>query len=476
MDDHVIVKGVLEQFFALCAIPHPSGHEEAVSRYLCETLRAWGYTPEMDEDLNILCDIPATEGFFREKRLVLQAHSDMVCVGVEDYDMLRDPIRAEVRDGYLITDGRSSLGADCGIGLAAALYLIRSGMPHGPLRLIVTADEERGLSGVKKLRRDALEGCVGLINLDGFHFGRLTVSNAGGLRQCFTKTPEVFFPMLETCLRLEISGLRGGHSGDDIHRGRANGAQAMVWLLQSLNIPYELARISVGADYNAIPTAGFAEICVDSRDLDTLHQVVSEFQKGLRETYGENDPNITVTVAPTELPDWVFTVDQRDDLLALAGLIQCGAWEEHPLCPRCVGSSGTMGRLFADGGKVEIFSFLRSYSDEIMEQQADFYRMAAEGFGFSVWWDMYPAWLGVAEDPLTDLFLRQGEKLGISMEKSAAHVGLETSVFHSMDRELPMVSTGMDVIDAHSVGERVRMETIAPFVRLLATVAKEYRG
>lgn len=339
MNDLERQTAVLEEFYGLCAVPRPSGHEERVSEYLLTRLRALGLCPERDEALNVICDVPATPGLERPARLALQAHSDMVCVGSPDYRPLEDPVHTEIRDGFLCTDGRSSLGADCGIGLAAALALVVSGASHGPLRLIFTADEEQGLAGAKKLAPACLDGCDGLINLDSFHFGQLLISSAGGLRQRLSKTPELFFPMLDRAVRLELRGLTGGHSGDDIGLGRANSAKLLVWMLQAMEIPYELATISAGDTYNAIPTEAEAVIVIDSRDDAKLQTWAEDFLTSAKGLYGQTDPGLTLTITAAELPQWVLTVDQRDDLLALAGLVQCGPWEDHPLCPGCVGFS-----------------------------------------------------------------------------------------------------------------------------------------
>ena len=476
MNDLECQAAVLEEFYALCAIPRPSGHEERVSAWLMERLERLGLCPERDSALNVRCDVPATPGLERQGRLILQAHSDMVCVGAPDYRPLEDPVRTELREGFLCSDGRSSLGADCGIGLAAALALAASEAPHGPLRLIFTADEERGLAGAKKLSPDWVQNCDGLINLDGFHFGRLLISSAGGLRQRFSKVPELFFPMLDCPVKLALSGLTGGHSGDDIGLGRANAAKLLVWLLQALELPYELASIHVGDTYNAIPAVGEAVIVIDSRDQEKLRAWAAEFLNSAKAIYGEADPDISLTITPAEMPQWVLTVDQREDLLALAGLIQCGPWEDHPLCPGCVGFSGSMGRLWADGDKLEIYSFLRSCDDEKMDQYGDFYETAAQGFGFTAWRDRYSAWPGVERDPLTDCFLAAGRDLNIPLEKGAVHVGLEASVFHAMAPEMPVVSVGMEVLDPHSVSERVRLDPVGPFLHLLEEVTKQYAG
>lgn len=465
-NQEAVLQGVMKEFSGLCRIPHPSGHEGTLAAYLTAQLNELGLAPVLDNVGNLICDVPGTKGLEQRSRLILQAHMDMVCVGTSDYDPLHDPIHPVLRGGYLCTDGRSSLGADCGIGLSSAMYLVRQQHPHVPLRLIFTVSEEHGLSGAKELSPDTLEGCAGLINLDCFHFGELMISSAGGCRQTFHRTPDRFFPMLDYPAILEISGLTGGHSGDDIGSGHANAAQLLLWLLQAIETPYELAAVDAGTQHNAIPSHGQAQLVMDARDLDAVTALIAQFQQDACAMYPA-DPGITVTLRPADMPAMVLTVDERDDFLALGGLIPCGVQSMHPLIPAVVGSSGNLGRLYLDGEHMELQSFLRSCNDGTMQAQSEFLSLAAQGFGYQVESDTYPAWPGVQTDPLSELFLREGAKMGLSFKKNAVHVGLEPSIFHKLSPALPMISAGMDIFSPHSVHERVRLSTIAPFTLLL---------
>lgn len=468
-----IVSDMLKEFYALTAIPRPSGKEERITDYLLSRLEQMGLSPVRDENLHILCDVPATPGYENRPTIALQAHTDMVCVGTDGYCPDSDPVHTILDDEFLRTDGRSSLGADCGIGLASALYAAAH-FEHGPLRLIFTADEERGLAGALKLKKSCLKGVDALINLDGFHFGRVFCSSAGGRRQTFTRQPDCFFPMLSKAFTIHISSLLGGHSGDDIGLGRANAGQLLLWLLQSLTIPYELSSIHAGSTHNAIPQEGSACIIIHESDEDALQESLSLFSSGIREIYHSTDPNIQISLAEAEMPQWVLTVDERDDLLALSGLILCGKEEMHPLYPETVGSSGSMGMLVANSEGIEVRSFLRSYDQSFLDMRGDFLAMAAEGFGYNTETQGYPAWPGQESDSLSQPFLSAGAELGIPMAKAAVHVGLETSVFYAMEPELPMVTVGMDILDPHATTERVRLSTIEPFLCILQGVLTKY--
>ena len=475
LQDEHILNGVLNEFYGLCAIPHPSGKEEKIGAYLMGLLKNRNLAPEMDHRGNILCDVPATEGLEDRPRLILQAHMDMVCVGAEDYCPETDPIRTELRDGWLCTDGRSSLGADCGIGLAAALYITGGEWVHGPLRLIFTVDEERGLQGAEQLSPDCVKGCGGVINLDSFHFGEVLISSAGGLRQTYTKQTECFFPMLDCPVKIKISGLLGGHSGDDIGLNRANAGRLLVWLLESLDFPYELASCSAGNTHNAIPAAGEVGIVIDQRDKEALKNQIELFAQGIREIY-PLETGVSIEMTETDMPQWVMTVDQRDDFLALGGLILCGVQEMHPLCPAVVGTSNSMGMLYADDQGIEIRSFPRSYSQDAMDMLGAFHTMSAQGLGFAAEDIGYPTWPGMEQDPLSDLFLEKGRELGLEMTKNAVHVGLESAYFHKFAPDLPIITVGMEIRDPHSVSERVRLDTIPAFTRMLGAVLRDYKG
>lgn len=468
-----MVSDMLKEFYALGTIPRPSGKEEKVTDYLLSRLKEMDLSPVRDENLHILCNVPATLGFEGRPMIVLQAHTDMVCVGNGDYCPETDPVQTVLDEEFLRTDGRSSLGADCGIGLAAALYAVEH-FPHGPLRLIFTADEERGLAGALKLDKNCLDSVDALINLDGFHFGTVFCSSAGGRRQTFTRQPGCFFPMLDKAFSIRVSGLLGGHSGDDIGLGRANAGQLLLWLLQSLTVPYELSSIHAGSTHNAIPQKGSAMIVIHESDETALRESIDLFAAGIQNIYHATDPDIRISLVETAMPQWVLTVDERDDLLALAGLIPCGKEEMHPLYPDTIGSSGSMGMLEADSDHIEVRSFLRSCHQDFLDSRGEFLAMAAEGFGYITENQEYPAWPGQESDPLSQAFLTAGADLGIRMEKAAVHVGLETSVFYAMNPVLPMVTVGVDILDPHATTERVRLGTIEPFLNILRNVLTKY--
>ena len=455
----------LSEFEALCRIPRPSGGEREICAYLCRRLEEAGLSPVADDSWNLICDVPPTDGIEATPPLALQAHTDMVCVGAADYVPERDPIHTVVREGWLCSDGRSTLGADCGAGVAAMLALLQ--FPHGALRLIFTSSEEVGLVGARQLHPKVVEGCVGLINLDGFHGDRAVISSAGGYRLIFRRECFMFPVMLDLAFRIRISGLVGGHSGDDIGEGRANAARLLLWLLQAMELPYELAEIDARGAFNVIRTEGSAMVVIDGRDEEEFRTLVALFRQGIADLYRQTDPNIRIVLEETPLPERVFPVDERDNFLALAGIIPCGVDEMHPICGDCVGSSGNLASFYAADGRLELRSFLRSCSNDYLDRHGAYYRETGRGFGYTEEEMRYPAWPGDPENPMALRCIEIAARQGRTMTIGAVHAGLETSVFHHFRPEMPVLSLGGDVLDPHTVRERLRIQSAVDLMELL---------
>ena len=253
-----ISEGILQEFLALCKIPHQTGHEQAVSDYLCQRLRRLGYDARQDESLNVIAEIPPCEGLESMPMIALQAHMDMVVAVSGRFDPEHDSVHAVVEGNVLHTDGSSSLGADNGVGIAALLYTMgRSDVRHGPLKLIFTSGEEVGLRGARLLSSGVLEDVRYLINLDGFHSDRAIVGCMGGKRETF-RHPITSHVVPADCagVRIDVSGLTGGHSGEDISLGRGNAIRLLAELLVTMwkkGYHMGIGRIDGGTGANVIP-------------------------------------------------------------------------------------------------------------------------------------------------------------------------------------------------------------------------------
>ncbi len=454
--DQEIVDGVLEQFRLFCSVAHGSGNETAISHLLVRWLKRRGLSPTIDKAMNIICDIPASPGLEQIPLTILQGHTDMVAVAApgSGFDPLHDPITPVTEGEVLHTDGRSSLGADCGLGIAAMLYLVKLKIPHGPLRLILTSREEEGLRGAKALSPRALDGAKCLINLDGFCFGKVVIGSAGGIRQEFTShlsTLPAHAPGLQAW-QIQVSGFPGGHSGYDIDRVQENAICTLSAYLRALPEPWALASVDAGAAFNAIPADGSAVVIAAEQPVPAEH----------------------VTVTPTQWSGAVLTDAGRDRLLQLMWNLPHGVFSRHPLIPTSPGVSCNLGRVQMANGLAEVRTMIRCYDDEAGQRLAATLSELAADAGFAETRSSYPSWPASRRNPLATAFCQAFKHMGIPYEIDALHVGLETSVFHAMRPDLYIISVGMEIHNAHSTSEEVILSTVAPFIRAMDHLLEGY--
>lgn len=439
------IDGILEEFRGLSKAPHGSWNEEQESVYLVERLKAMGLSPVTDKLHNIMADVPATPGHENAPRVILQGHIDMVCAVKpgSGFDPARDSVSLVVEGGVLKTDGRSSLGADNNLGNAVVLWLLNQGLPHGPLRLLFTVAEEVGLRGAGAIDPAWLLGTKCLINTDGFHLGRMVVSSAGGRRETFARPLDTTPTIGRYAYALNLSGYPGGHSGDDIDKGHPNPIKLLVERLRGLGLPYELAELSGGTGHNVIPTWAGAVI------------VTREPVEGL-------------TVL-NEVPMRVWTDGCKENSLSLLGGLYNGVYAWHKDFPGIVSASANLGAVDVREGQIEVCAFIRC-TDPADEQALTERHLALAGeTGFRSEANGYPSWQGSPDNELarlmSDLYCAH---TGKEMEITAVHVGLEPSFFQEKAPDLIMVSTGPDIIGAHSVDERAPLASIPPYAQLLA--------
>lgn len=459
-----VIRGIVAEFRALSRRPHGSRHEGAAGNDLAARLEEMGLSPVRDGAGNILARVPAAPGREGAPELLLQGHLDMVCAVApgSGFDPLADAVTVVERDGLLCSDGRSSLGADNGLGNAAVLWLLGRNVAHGPLRLLFTVAEEVGLEGAKAVDPAWLAGADYLLNTDGFRLGRAIVGSAGGRRETYSRPLETCPAPAGAAWRVSLAGGAGGHSGDDIHRGRANAIQRLAGFLQGLE-GCALADFRGGAAHNAIPGAAEA-LVVGARAPD-----VRAFAREIGAACGESDPGLTVSCVPAPRPERVWTAACRDAVLALSAGLFHGVWAMEEDFPGVVGASANVGRVGVDGGRVQVFAFVRAARPAWEEELARRHDGLAAALGFAAEAAGYPGWPGGRDNPLARLLERvYRQECGRALEISAVHVGLEPSVFQAKAPGLVMVSTGPDILDAHSVFERAPLASLPEYALLLA--------
>lgn len=452
---------VFAWFERLCAIPHSSHHAKAISDYLVAFARERGLACRQDAANNVVIRKAASAGYENALVVMLQGHIDMVCE--KDADCGKD---METEGLDLFVDGD-------GIAVAMALAVLDADdIPHGPLECVFTADEEVGMIGARALDASALKAKY-LINIDSEEERVLTVSCAGACRTLCT-LPVTRVPFDGETLRVKISGLVGGHSGEEIHKGRANANFLLGRALDEMSRAgaLRLIRVSGGAKDNAIPRE--AEAVVRTGDAAALRRAVEALAAALRAEYHVADGHITVTV--TETDDGLTPMDAASTERAIT-LLLCapnGVVEMSMDVPDLVQTSLNLGRLTSDEASLRASFMIRSSINSQKNAVASRLARLAEALGGQTELDSdYSAWPYRPESPLRDrvaeVFYEQyGEKPRIA----ALHAGLECGILSGKLPELDCISLGPDLTDIHTPRERLYIASTERTWRLLLGTLK----
>lgn len=466
-----LLEGVLEEFARLAAIPRPSGHEEAVSNFLKDYLTSLGFSVVQDEKFNIIADKEADEGFESAPLTILQGHMDMVCVAEEGYayDPLHDPIKLVRSEKYLEAEG-TSLGADDGIGVAEAIYIMKNCSGHGPLRLIVTVDEEQGMSGAAFLDKKYLEDAAYLINCDSENYDELTVGCAGNVTLDFCCDLSQVTASGLAAWKVEVKGLRGGHSGERIGDGRGNAIRTLAMILSALQEKgqVEIASINGGRARNVIPSDASAVIVTELSE-DEIGIVLADQRERFLSIYGEADPGICLSLVPAPCPSAVFCREDSEQLLRLVRVLHTGVYAMSQTLPTLVETSANLGVIMTNGNQVEIQFLPRSSIDRKIDEFCIMAADAAALAGFSVHIGTpAPGWKENKQSRLAELMAEIFEQQnGKPMKVGTIHAGLECGWHYCKNPKLDIVSIGVTTQEIHSPRERLLLETVTPQVELI---------
>ena len=466
-----IVDGVLAEFEKLAAIPRKSGEEKAVSDFLKSYLTEQGFRVVQDEVNNIIADAPATPGCEQAPRTILQGHMDMVCVAEDDYayDPLRDPIKLVRSEKYLEAEG-TSLGADDGIGVAEGIYLLKNAKEHGPLRLIVTVDEERGMTGAIHLAPEHLTDAQFLINCDSENYDELTVGSAGSVDITFERALQHESSPAGTAYRLSVGGLLGGHSGERIGDGRGNALRTLAFLLQALSQhgAVAVADFHGGKAHNAIPDTAEA-VFVTAIPKEEMSQILTAEKEKFLAIYGAVDPKVEFVLQETEKPAEVLRDNVARALLQLLTLVHTGVFAMSTVIPTLVETSANLGVVRMTEGKIAVEYFPRSAVDGKLDEFIYAAKTLGDLLGFrAVIGTKSPGWKenkqSVLAKMMADIFQEQNGK---PMKVETIHAGLECGWHFGKHPQLDMVSIGVTTQDIHSPNERLVLATVEPQVRLI---------
>ena len=464
-------------FAKLCAIPRSSLHEAALRKHLIEWAQARGIAASVDDAGNLILKKPASPGCESVPGVILQGHLDMVCqanAGTQ-HDFERDPIRTVVRDGWVVAEG-TTLGADNGIGVALALAALEEpGLVHPALEVLLTVNEESGMDGARGLAFGALHGKT-LINLDTEEWGHFYLGCAGGVDvELRHDCEQQVLPPDYVILRFDVSGLRGGHSGIDIHLGRGNAIKLLAEALRDLSAHTDLRLIELngGTARNAIPREAFAVCAVPVAAALNIDEWVEHRHEAWRERFAEADANVAFACKADEMPVGnAIHHAERDRLLTFLDIAANGVSRMSDAFPGVVDTSDNLGVVKLAHGAFHATFKVRSLHDGRADALADKLIAHAAGYALRAWKDgMYPGW---TPNPASNLLALCQQVYTVQFGQPASlqviHAGLECGLLAASHPHLDMISFGPDIQGAHAPGERVEIESVARCWQLLKAV------
>ncbi|MBB3142394.1 aminoacyl-histidine dipeptidase [Halomonas organivorans] len=466
-------------FRTLCNTPRPSGHEAALVAVLEGWADARGLAHDRDAYGNLRLRKPATPGLETAPGIVLQGHLDMVAQANAEHphDFTRDPIDTYVDDGWLHAR-HTTLGADNGLGVAAALAVLEDDtLSHGPLEALFTLEEESSMGGALNLAEGWLDGRV-LLNLDSEDRGQVYIGCAGGADVVVdAQLPTSRLEDDEVAVRLSLTGLRGGHSGIDIDKGRGNANRLLVRVLRALeDVDARLIDYRGGTLRNALPREAFATLALPAEAFEAARARLPELAATLRAELAGVDDGLALALERVPASEGeALTRDASRLLVAALHAAPCGVERMSVAVPGVVETSNNLGVVSLEAGRFHLCALVRSLRDSAVEDLADRFRALFELIGARVRVEgAYPGW---APDPDSALLARfrtlHEARLGVDPEVKVIHAGLECGILGAKYPDMAMVSFGPLIRGAHSPDERVELASVEEFWGLLAALIED---
>ena len=462
--------GLWKHFGALSSIPRCSGNESQAAAYVIEQARSRGLEYVQDRTGNVVVRVPASPGLESVPPVILQGHLDMV--GEKDssssHDFGKDPIQL-ARDGeYLVARG-TTLGADNGIGLAAALSMMDEKTTHGALELLFTVDEERGLTGAQGLESGFVRG-TRMLNLDSEEEGSLYVGCAGGSDTLIT-LPLLRKPGKGEVYLLNVHGLRGGHSGLDINLGRGNALKILGWTLDRMRreMDFGLIDLDGGDKHNAIPREARAKILVAGRKKAEVDRLVQSMKEELSACYGKTDPGLAIEVLPATAESAPLVKRIRDRFLDLLIALPHGVLAMSQAVDGLVESSTNLAVVKMED-ETAIFheSSRSSVMPALTRIQESLFGAARLAGAEPEHKGGYPGWQPNLDSPLLGSARTVHERVtGQAPKVKAIHAGLECGIIGEKWKGMDMLSFGPQIEWPHSPSERVKVDSVERFYKYL---------
>ena len=480
--NHLLPQPLWNNFEEICQVPRPSKKEEKIIRFLLAFAESHGLKASQDEIGNVLISKPASPGRENDQTIILQSHVDMVCEknGETLHNFETDAIKPFVDDGWVRAEG-TTLGSDDGIGIAAQMaVLTATDVSHGPIECLFTVDEETGLSGAFALQPGFLSGKT-LLNLDSEDEGELFIGCAGGIDTVGTLnfTPEAL-PAGSFAVKLEVKGLRGGHSGDDINKNRGNANKILNRFLTDASKLFDLriADFNGGNLRNAIAREASVVVVVPHSKKENLIVEWNVFSSEMEFEYEYAEPKLKMHHQSVNLPEYVIDLDTQGRLLKLIAACPHGILEMSSRMMGMVETSTNLASVkFTTNHEIVLTTSQRSEIDSRKYMAAEMVESVMLLAGASVAHsDGYPGWTPNPDSAVAKIAVESYKKLfGNDPVVKSIHAGLECGLFLEKYPELDMVSFGPTIQGAHSPDERINIETVNKFWKLLVEVLENVR-
>ena len=465
---------IWRNFYKLTQVPRPSGHLEKIQQFLLEFGKEVGVETFKDPAGNIVMRKPATPGMEGRKGIILQAHMDMVPQKTPEstHNFETDPIEPWI-DGEWVKAKGTTLGADNGLGVAAIMAVMEGkDLVHGPIDALITADEETGMYGANDLPEGELQGDI-LLNLDSEHWGKFVIGSAGGIDVTATLDyKEVETDAEDAAVCITVKGLRGGHSGLEIHEGRGNANKLLVRIVREAieDLDARLASWHGGNMRNAIPFKAEAVLTLPKENVAALKELAADWQEDFRDEYKLIETlGIEVTAEDVDTPKQEVPVEIQDNLINAIYACHDGVIRMIPSYPDVVETSSNLAIINIENGKAAIKILARSSREDMkdyvvktLESCFNMAGMKVETAGSYGGWDPNP------DSEVLHLLLKEYKELfGKDGIIQVDHAGLECSVILGKYPHLDVVSLGPTMKSPHTTTERALIATVEPFWQLL---------
>lgn len=466
-------KNLWKNFYAITQIPRPSGHLDKMRKFLTDWAKANNIDVKIDNAGNVILHKPATPGMENKAMVTMQAHMDMVPQKVKDskHNFETDPIETFVDGDWLKAKG-TTLGSDDGIGVATIMSIMEdNSLKHGPLEAMTTVDEETCMYGVNNLKPDTLQGSI-LLNFDDETEGELIIGSAGGVNLTASlEYKEVPTFADDAAIKVELSDLKGGHSGLEINEGRANGNKLMARLVRDVIANHEarLAEWHGGNMRNAIPRDVEVVLTAPKGKIEEIKKCVEEWKKTFTCEFGEIEKELSLNVEDIALPATEIPEEIQDNLVDAIMACHNGVFRYMPAIPEIVETSSNLAIINIGGGKAEARVLVRSASDSMRTCCSDTIGSAFAMAGMKIVLDGdYPAWEPNPDSRIVKCMVKVYKDLFNEDEKvQVIHAGLECGVIGAVYPKMDMVSFGPTLRSPHTPNERCNIPSVAKYYKFV---------